>query len=103
MIFLFFVIGFIIGWFALRALINFKVKLMLDSIANSPIADPAKTINLDFFKEKGSIYVHNRDTSEFLARGKDREEITELLKKKYPNTPFVANTKNLKEVFDDTI
>jgi len=90
-------VGFILGWFALRALINLKMKRMLDSIVNSPIPEK-KTINLDFVKMDHAILAYNRDTQQFLVQGSTREEITALLLKRFPDTSFMANTKNLEEV-----
>ena len=90
-------IGFVLGWFALRVLINLKMKRMLDSIINTPTTEK-KTINLDFVKMDHAILAYNRDTQQFLAQGSSREEITALLLKRFPDTNFMANTKNLKEV-----
>jgi hypothetical protein len=90
-------IGFVLGWFALRVLINLKMKRMLDSIVNTPTTEK-KTINLDFVKMDHAILAYNRDTQQFLAQGSSREEITALLLKRFPDTNFMANTKNLKEV-----
>jgi hypothetical protein len=48
MAFLLFAIGFILGWLALRALVNFKMHRMLDSIANSPLPkEEAKVVNIE--------------------------------------------------------
>jgi hypothetical protein len=90
-------IGFVLGWFALRVLINLKMKRMLDSIVNTPTTEK-KTINLDFVKMDHAILAYNRDTQQFLAQGSTREEITALLLKRFPDTNFMANTQNLKEV-----
>jgi hypothetical protein len=92
-----FVIGFILGWLVLRGMINLKMKRMLDSIVNSPTPDK-KVINLDFVKMKHAILAYNRDTQQFLAQGSTREEITALLLKRFPDTSFMANSKNLDEV-----
>jgi hypothetical protein len=90
-------IGFVLGWFALRVLINLKMKRMLDSIVNTPTTEK-KTIKLDFVKMDHAILAYNRDTQQFLAQGSTREEITALLLKRFPDTNFMANTQNLKEV-----
>lgn len=90
------VVGFILGWVALRALINLKMRRMLDSIANSE--PDRKVINLDFVKMDHAILAYNRDTNQFLAQGSTREEITQLLVKRFPDTSFMANKKNLDEV-----
>jgi hypothetical protein len=54
MIFLSIVIGFIIGWLALKLLINYRLKLMLESIINSPIPEKkdAKKVDIDLVKIK---------------------------------------------------
>jgi hypothetical protein len=96
MIILAIAVGFILGWFALRVLINYKMKQMLDSIANSSVEK--KIIPLDFVKMDHAILAYNRETQQFLAQGNTREEITELLKRRFPDTSFIANTQNLKEV-----
>ena len=103
MIFLFFLVGFIIGWFALRALINRKMRIMLESIASSPIHEKKPIINLDFFKHNGRIYAHNRDNNEFMGKGNTKQELIDDLQKRFPETSFMANKSNIKEVgFDDT-
>jgi hypothetical protein len=98
--FVFLLIGFIIGWLALRALVNYKMKIMLDSIANSPSPkrEEHKKIDLDFMKKDHIIYCYNRDGDVFLASGSSKKEIMEVLSKKFPGTSFMANSANLKDV-----
>jgi hypothetical protein len=91
------VIGLIAGWMLLRALINHKLKIMLDSIANSPV-DEYKKIDLDFIKKDDIIYCYNRDGDVFLAWGTTKQEIMDVLSKKFPGTRFMARPDNLKEV-----
>ena len=97
--FLIFVVGFILGWMALRALINFKMKLMLDSIANSPIPKQEKKIvNIDLVRMEHGIYAYDRATQMFLAQGKTKEEIVDILQSRFPDTSFMASPKNIEEV-----
>jgi hypothetical protein len=99
MSFLLFVIGFILGWMALRALVNFKMRRMLDSIANSPLPkEDAKVVNIDLVKMKHAIFAYDRETQMFLAQGNTKEEIVDILHKRFPGTSFMANSKNVEEV-----
>lgn len=97
--FLLFIVGFIIGWMFLRALINRRMRMMLDSIANSPLPEKDyKRIDLDFMKKEHMIYCYNRDGDVFLASGSTKEEIMDVLSKKFPGTRFMARPDNLKDV-----
>lgn len=98
--FLAFLLGLVIGWFALKALIMLKVKRMLDSIANEPIpqAPTKKIVNIDLVRMDHAVLAYNRDTQQFLAQGTTKAEIIELLQKRFPDTSFMANAQNLKEI-----
>jgi len=106
MIFLSIIIGFIIGWVALKLLINHRIKQMLESIVNSPLPEKkeAKKVDIDLVKIKDVIYAYSREEQEFLAQGITKEEIVANLKKRFPNTSFMASPKNLREVgLDESI
>jgi hypothetical protein len=106
MIFLSIVIGFIIGWLALKLLINYRLKEMLDSIANSPIPEKkeAKKVDIDLVKIKDVVYAYSREDPQFLAQGSTKEEIVANLKIRFPDTTFMASPKNLREVgLDESI
>jgi hypothetical protein len=99
MSFLLFLLGFTTGWFALQYFIAYKVKRMLNSIDTQANLPPVrKVINIDFYKYKDRIYAYNRDTQAFLVHGETREEIATYLNKHYPDTNFMANPVNLKDV-----
>jgi hypothetical protein len=106
MIFLSIVIGFIIGWLALKLLINRRLKIMLESIAYSPLPEKKepKKVDIDLVKIKDVIYAYSRDEPQFLAQGTTKEEIAENLKIRFPDTSFMASPKNLREVgLDESI
>jgi hypothetical protein len=106
MIFLSIIIGFIIGWLALKLLINYRLKRMLESIINSPLPEKkeAKKVDIDLVKIKDVIYAYSREEQEFLAQGITKEEIVANLKKRFPDTSFMASPKNLREVgLDESI
>jgi hypothetical protein len=80
------------------------MKMMLNSIANSPEPKSKTIINLDFFKQNGRIYAHNRDNNEFMGKGNTKQELIDDLQKRFPETSFMANPTNIKDVgLDDTL
>jgi hypothetical protein len=98
------IIGFISGWIMLRVLINYRMKAMLDSIANSPLPkSETKVIDIDLVKIKDRVYAYDRKDQSFLGHASTKSEMIEDLRKRFPNTSFMAKTNNLKEVdFNDT-
>ena len=93
------VAGFILGWMALRALVNYKMRLMLNSIANSPPPKQEKiVVNIDLVKVNSAIFAYDRDTQMFLAQGNTKEEIVDALQKRFPHKSFMASPKNIEEV-----
>ena len=106
MIFLSIVIGFIIGWLALKLLINYRLKEMLDSIANSPIPEKkeSKKVDIDLVKIKDVVYAYSREDPQFLAQGTTKDELVANLRYRFPDTTFMASPKNLREVgLDESI
>jgi len=105
MIILTIVLGFILGWFTLRLLINYKMMRMLDNIANSPLPkSETKVVDIDLIKIKDRVYAYDRKDNSFLGYGNSKEEMVEYLRKKHPNTSFMAKPANVKEVdFNDTV
>jgi hypothetical protein len=99
------IIGFASGWIMLRVLINYKLKTMLGSIANSPVPQQeTKVIDIDLIRIKDRVYAYDRKDDSFLGYGNTKDEMVEYLRKKYPNTSFMAKPTNVKEVdFNDTV
>lgn len=72
---------------------------MLDNIANAPLPEKDyKRIDVDFIRKDDIIYCYNRDGDVFLAWGTTKQEIMDVLSKKFPGTRFMANPQNLKDV-----
>lgn len=93
------IIGFVSGWLMLRALINLRMRNVLDSIANSPLPKPEiKVVDIDLIKIKDRVYAYDRKDNSFLGYGNSKDEMVEYLRKKYPNTSFMAKPANVKEV-----
>lgn len=93
------ILGIIFGWVLLRALINHKMKLMLDSIANTPLPQKElKTIDIDLIMIKDRIYAYDRSNQNFLAHGDTKAEVIDSLRSRFPDTSFMARTSNLEEL-----
>ena len=99
------IIGFVSGWIMLRALINIRMKGMLESIANTPLpVQEIKVVDIDLIRIKDRVYAYDRKDNSFLGYGNTKDEMVEYLRKKYPNTSFMAKPTNVKEVdFNDTV
>lgn len=100
------ILGFALGWYMLRVLINYKMKLMLDSIVNSPTPEKKELnkVDIDLVRIKDVVYAYSREDPHFLAQGSTKEEIVANLKRRYPDTTFMASPKNLREVgLDESI
>lgn len=91
------IIGFVSGWIMLRVLINYRLRLMLDSIANSP-APELKTVDIDLVRIKDRLYAYDRSNNNFLAHGDTKDEIIDSLRVRFPGTSFMARTSNLKDL-----
>lgn len=55
-------------------------------------------IRVKLEKVGDNVFVYNEKTNEFMAQGKNEEEIGEILKSRYPGKRFAAAENNLKEV-----
>lgn len=97
--------GIICGWLILRALINYKLKMVLDGIANTPLPKPElKIIDIDLVKIKDRVYAYDRKDQSFLGHASTKDEMISDLRKRFPNISFMAKTSNLKEVeFHDPV
>ena len=98
-LFLGFVLGFIGGWFFVHSIIIYKTKQLLKHIAEAPLREKEKkVVNINLVKLKDRFYAYNNDTQAFLTQGSSKAEIIEDLQKRFPDTSFMANPSNLKEV-----
>jgi hypothetical protein len=93
------IIGFVSGWIMLRALINYRMKAILDSIANTPLPQKElKTVDIDLVMIKDRIYAYDRSNQNFLAHGNTKAEIIDSLRTRFPDTSFMAKTSNLEDL-----
>jgi len=95
--FLIFICGFIVGWNCLKYWVTYRAHKMLSSLEAQEHTKPNR-INVEITREGSQCYVYNAKTGEFLAQGSSKDEIIDILTKKYPNMSFNASADNLKEV-----
>jgi hypothetical protein len=98
MILVSFVVGLVIGWFALRALINLKMKRMLSSIVESESPKIINRVDIDIVKLKDRFYVYKREDNSFLVHGDNKQDLIDQLHNRWPDKAFMASPANLKEV-----
>lgn len=75
-----------------------KMKHMLDSIANEPHPPQIKIMNINLVRMDHAVLAYDSDTDMFLGQGTTKDELVELLRKRFPNTNFMAKSHNLKEI-----
>jgi hypothetical protein len=72
-----------------------KISDTLDSLEEDFISS---LIRVRVEKVNNYLFVYNDKTNEFMAQGKTEEELSEILKQRYPGKRFAASENNLKEV-----
>jgi len=80
----------------LRALINFRMKKMLESIAETPTI--INKVEIDIVKMKDRFYVYKRDDNSFLVYGETKQDLIDQLHTRWPDKAFMASPKNLEEL-----
>lgn len=80
----------------LRALINHKMKRMLESIAETPTI--INKVEIDIVKMKDRFYVYKRDDNSFLVYGETKQDLIDQLHTRWPDKAFMASPKNLEEL-----
>jgi hypothetical protein len=77
-------------------------KRMIDKLVSN-IESEVKKVEAHLFhisieKYEDAIYVYEKETSKFIARGNSQEELEKILKEKYPNKKFACSEDQLKAV-----
>ena len=96
-----FIVGAIVGWALWQIMFHLKMKSMLDSIANAPKPE-LKVVNINLVKMDHAVLAYDRETQMFLGQGATKDELIAILRKRFPNTNFMANSQNLRDIYDTT-
>ena len=97
-----FILGIITGWVLWQIAFYLKMKRMLDSITNAPKPE-LKVVNINLVKMDHAVLAYDRDTQMFLGQGKTKDELVDILRKRFPGTNFMANSQNLRDIYNDTV
>lgn len=83
------VISFYAGWRMREKAATWALAKM-----RSQLADVVDKLTTEVaIEERNDVYfVYNKSTGEFLAQGSSYDEVTSILKTRYPNSVFVATT-----------
>ena len=87
-------VGVLNGWCIHKRHIDRQMKNMFESMKESI---DERVIKVKLEMNNGVVYMYKLDTNEFMGQGKSEEDLSELLRKKYPGKIFAASEENLKE------
>lgn len=59
-------------------------------------------IHINIEKHNGTFFVYKKDTSEFMGQGKTKQELEEVLAKRYPDKKFAADKEKLRILNEST-
>lgn len=93
--FIFFVYGVIVGWNAREKHALKLTKQLLDGIEEKVQEETKDKIYVTIEKHNDIIYVYDKINSTFMAQGKSKEEIEDVLSKRYPGKRFAASEEEL--------
>lgn len=96
--FIIFVFGFITGWLALKTLVQHRVNQIKNILLSVVEKNMPEEVGITFSREGDLIQVHNSATQEFLAQGKTKEEIVQILESRWPDKTFKASSKTMEEM-----
>lgn len=87
-----FLIGILLGAFFHRIYVDIRLRILekrIESKIQSTLTELKKSVidsKIEFVD--GMYFLYNRETNEFLAQGKNYDELEEAARKKYPNKLF---------------
>jgi hypothetical protein len=91
-----FLIGATYGWLLHQRFIVGRIKTLMSNISNS---NDKEVIEINIEKHGDMIYVYDRETKQFMAQGKTREELEKILLEKFPGKRFAAPESQLETGF----
>ena len=91
------IMGAVYGWYARerhekRSIDKFMMHV--EETVAEHIDESVIHINIE--KHNGTFFVYKKDTSEFMGQGKTKQELEEVLAKRYPDKKFAADKEKLR-------
>lgn len=87
-------VGAMYGWNLHQKVVSRHIHSAINKLTGS-IEDDIIKVKLE--RHNGVIYMYQLDTHQFMAMGKDEEELTKILRDKFPGKTFAASTKDIEE------
>lgn len=92
------VVGAILGWEGREYKAKRRVQAYQNLIEEYTTLIQDNTVLVEISKEGDTFIVHNADTKEFMGQANSQEELTALLRERYPDKFLEATRENMKAV-----
>ena len=90
-------VGFFLGWTGREFQAKLRIKKYLEEMKTDVIEDmKSSMINITVdFADTGDIFVYKKEDGTYLAHGKSRDELEDILEVKFPGKMFNASPEDL--------
>lgn len=92
-------VGFAVGWLISKIIIGYlnAKNAMLDAdIADLTEKIKQRVVSVVVERHGDIYYLYEKETDNFVAQGRDADEIRQILKNRWPNKTFFADEDNVK-------
>ena len=95
--FIFFVYGVTVGWNAREKHAIKLTQQLLDGIEEQVKEETKDKIYVSIEKHNDMIYVYDKENSTFMAQGYSKQELEDVLSKRFPGKKFAASQEDLEK------
>ena len=93
------IIGFFLGWNLRERVALVKANRLLAELEQDlEQEEDAEVIRITIEKDRDTLFAYHKDSSQFIAQGKDRAELEKKLAELFPGKRFGVTPKNLIEI-----
>jgi hypothetical protein len=92
-------LGIVVGWAISKIIIgylNAKNAILEEEIADLTQKIKERVVRVTVERHGDVYYLYEKETDNFVAQGRDADEIKEILLKRWPNKTFFADEENVK-------
>ena len=94
-----YILTFVAGWYVREAMAMYKIRAIvktMQELEENPAVINELKVNIE--KHNDQFYLYRDSDDQFIAQGATKEEVVEVLKKRYPAQTVVVDPDNVKEV-----
>jgi hypothetical protein len=92
-------VGFTLGWNLRERVAVVKANRLLAELEQKVEEETSEeVIRITIEKDNGTLFAYHKDSSQFIAQGKDRAELEKKLAELFPGKRFGASPQNLIEI-----